>query len=207
MVSWSTEHPKVVSGSVAALRVGGEDTASDSTATRTTAGLTQHGAGAMEQNNYARPLGEVSAVSSRNSRKPINRGEFEDNWERREAASKGDGLPLGAQKTASAGPAEYLDLFSDDGRPAGGERPASSRSVPTFQFSTCLGDQVLEVLRMLDVPAVGGSVLTGEEPPLHSGELKHVLSPKQAAQPNPSYLALCRQDTTSPWSTDYGGNS
>ena len=33
-----------------------------------------------------------------------------------------------------------------------------------------------------------------------------MLSPKQAAQPNPSYPALCRQDTTSPWSTDYGGN-
>ena len=46
---------------------------------------------------------------------------------------------------------------------------------------------------------------TGEEPPPHSGELKH-LSPKQAAQPNPSNPALCRQDTTSPWSTDYEGN-
>ena len=34
-----------------------------------------------------------------------------------------------------------------------------------------------------------------------------MLSPEQAAQPNPSYRALCRQDTTSPWSTDYGGNS
>ena len=34
-----------------------------------------------------------------------------------------------------------------------------------------------------------------------------VLSPKQAAQPNPSYPALCRQDTTFPWSTDNGGNS
>ena len=33
-----------------------------------------------------------------------------------------------------------------------------------------------------------------------------MFSPKQAAQPNPSYPALCRQDTTSPWSTDYGGN-
>ena len=32
-----------------------------------------------------------------------------------------------------------------------------------------------------------------------------MLSPKQAAQPNPSYPALCLQDTTSPWSTDYGG--
>ena len=31
-------------------------------------------------------------------------------------------------------------------------------------------------------------------------------SPKLAAQPNPSYPALCRQDTTSPWSTNNGGN-
>ena len=34
-----------------------------------------------------------------------------------------------------------------------------------------------------------------------------MLSSKQAAQPNPSCPASCRQDTTSPWSTDYGGNS
>ena len=34
-----------------------------------------------------------------------------------------------------------------------------------------------------------------------------MLSPKQAAQPNPSSPTLCRQDTTSPWSTDYGGNN
>ena len=34
-----------------------------------------------------------------------------------------------------------------------------------------------------------------------------MLSPKQAAQPNLSYPALCRQDITSPWSTDYGRNS
>ena len=33
-----------------------------------------------------------------------------------------------------------------------------------------------------------------------------MLSHKQVTQPNPSYSALCRQDTTSPWSTDYGGN-
>ena len=33
-----------------------------------------------------------------------------------------------------------------------------------------------------------------------------VLSPKQAAQHNPSYPALGCQDTTSPWSTDHGGN-
>ena len=33
-----------------------------------------------------------------------------------------------------------------------------------------------------------------------------MLSPKQAAQTNPSSPALSRQDTTSLWSTDYGGN-
>ena len=33
-----------------------------------------------------------------------------------------------------------------------------------------------------------------------------VLSTKKVAQPNPSSPVLCRQDTTSPWSTDYGGN-
>ena len=32
---------------------------------------------------------------------------------------------LRAQKAASAGPAEYFELSSDDGRPAGGERPAA----------------------------------------------------------------------------------
>ena len=33
-----------------------------------------------------------------------------------------------------------------------------------------------------------------------------MLSPLKVAQPNSSYPALCRQGTTSPWSTDYGGN-
>ena len=42
---------------------------------------------------------------------------------------------------------------------------------------------------------------------IQSGEAPLQQAPKQAAQPNPSYPALCRQDTTSPWSTDYGGNS
>ena len=30
-----------------------------------------------------------------------------------------------------------------------------------------------------------------------------MLSPKKVAQPNPSNPALCRQDTTSPWSTPH----
>ena len=33
-----------------------------------------------------------------------------------------------------------------------------------------------------------------------------MLSPKQVVQPTPRYPALCRQDTTSPWSSDYGRN-
>ena len=33
-----------------------------------------------------------------------------------------------------------------------------------------------------------------------------MLSPQLAADPNPSCPAQCRQDTTSPWSTDYGRN-
>ena len=42
------------------------------------------------------------------------------------------------------------------------------------------------------------------EPPLHSGELNHALP--QAGGPTQSQLSrLCRQDTTSPWSTDSGG--
>ena len=37
-------------------------------------------------------------------------------------------------------------------------------------------------------------------------ELNHALSQDCGPQPNPSCPALCRQDTTSPWSTDFGGN-
>ena len=51
-------------------------------------------------------------------------------------------------------------------------------------------------------PIWRGSVSTGEELPPHPGELNHALS--QVGGPTQS--ALCRQDTTSPWSTDYGGN-
>ena len=50
-----------------------------------------------------------------------------------------------------------------------------------------------------------GSVLAGEEPPHHSGELNRALH--QVGDPTQSQLsALCLQDTTSPWGTDYGGN-
>ena len=44
-------------------------------------------------------------------------------------------------------------------------------------------------------PIWRGSVLTGEELPPHTGELNDV---HYVAQPNPSYPALCRQDTTLP---------
>ena len=33
-----------------------------------------------------------------------------------------------------------------------------------------------------------------------------MFSPVLVAQPTPSHPALCRQDTTSPWSTGFGGN-
>ena len=42
----------------------------------------------------------------------------------------------------------------------------------------------------------GGSVSTGEEPPPHSGELKHAQHPSRRQQPTiPAINALCRQDT------------
>ena len=40
---------------------------------------------------------------------------------------------LRAQKTASAGPAEYFELSSDDGRTAGGERAAGALLEPRPQ--------------------------------------------------------------------------
>ena len=54
-------------------------------------------------------------------------------------------------------------------------------------------------------PIWGGSEVTVEELPHHSGELSHALS--VIGGPTQSQLSrLCRHDTTSPWSTDYGGN-
>ena len=88
----------------------------------------------------------------------------------------GMNVGLRAQNTASAGPAEYFDLFSGDGRPAGGERPAAllePRPQPGVLRHTLehvveicpyvpildvrvpqMGDQVVEVLRRFDVTAV-----------------------------------------------------
>ena len=54
-------------------------------------------------------------------------------------------------------------------------------------------------------PIWGGSVSTGEELPLHSGESYHALSQVRGPT-HPSIPAPCRQDTTSLWSTDNGGN-
>ena len=59
---------------------------------------------------------------------------------------------LRAQKTASTGPAEYFELSSDDGRPAGGERPAAllePRPQGKVERHTGVG---YELVLRLDVP-------------------------------------------------------
>ena len=59
---------------------------------------------------------------------------------------------LRAQKTASAGPAEYFELSSDDGRPAGGERPAAllePRPQGMMERHTGVG---YELVHRLEVP-------------------------------------------------------
>ena len=61
---------------------------------------------------------------------------------------------LRAQKTASAGPAEYFELSSDDGRPAGGERPAAllePRPQGEVQRHAGIG---YELAQNLDVPVL-----------------------------------------------------
>ena len=64
---------------------------------------------------------------------------------------------LRAQKTASAGPAEYFELSSDDGRPAGGERPASMlepRPQERDRRHTGVGYEIAQNLEVL-VPQMG----------------------------------------------------
>ena len=64
---------------------------------------------------------------------------------------------LRAQKTASAGPAECFDLFSDDGRPAGGERPAAllePRPQEGVQRHTGVGYEIAQNLEV-PVPQMG----------------------------------------------------
>ena len=70
----------------------------------------------------------------------------------------GEGLEthdgLRAQKRASAGPAEYFELSSDDGRPAGGERPAAllePRPQGKVQRHAGIG---CELAQNLDVPVL-----------------------------------------------------
>ena len=73
----------------------------------------------------------------------------------------GTNVGLRAQKTASAGPAEFFDLFSDDGRPAGEGRPAAlleprpqegvQRHVVECGIEVCPFVQILDV----PVPQVG----------------------------------------------------
>ena len=64
---------------------------------------------------------------------------------------------LRAQKTASAGPAEYFALSSDDGRPAGGERPAAllePRPQGKMERHTGVGYELVHRLEVL-VPQMG----------------------------------------------------
>ena len=64
---------------------------------------------------------------------------------------------LRAQKTASAGPAEYFELSSDDGRPAGGERPAAllePRPQERDRRHTGVGYEVAQSLEV-PVPQMG----------------------------------------------------
>ena len=76
---------------------------------------------------------------------------------------------LRAQKTASAGPAEYFDLFSDDGRPAGGSgrrhclsrgrsRGFSGRALE-YALVPQVGDLVLDFLQKIDAPALVEQVI------------------------------------------------
>ena len=68
---------------------------------------------------------------------------------------------LRAQKTASAGPAEYFELSSDDGRPAGRERPAAllePRLQGKMERHTGVG---YELVHRLEVPVP----LMGEQMP------------------------------------------
>ena len=86
-----------------------------------------------------------------------------------------------AQKAASAGPAEYFDLFTDDGRPAGRERPAAlleprpqpgvQRHTLEYAIEVCpfvqilnvpvpqVGDLVLDFLQKIDAPALDELVI------------------------------------------------
>ena len=68
----------------------------------------------------------------------------------------GMNVGLRAQKTASAGPAEFFDLFSDDGRPAGEGRPAAllePRPQEGVQRHVVeCGIEVCPFVQILDVP-------------------------------------------------------
>ena len=66
---------------------------------------------------------------------------------------------LRAQKTASAGPAEYFELSSDDGRPADGERPAAllePRPQERDRRHTGVGYEIAKNLEV-PVPQMGGT--------------------------------------------------
>ena len=57
---------------------------------------------------------------------------------------------LRAQKTASAGPAEYFELSSDDGKPAGGERPAALLVLDPIVPQ--LGHELVDVPNVVSLP-------------------------------------------------------
>ena len=59
---------------------------------------------------------------------------------------------LRAQKTDSAGPAEYFDLSSDDGRPAGGERPAALQEPRPQERDRRHTGVGYEIVQNLEVP-------------------------------------------------------
>ena len=68
---------------------------------------------------------------------------------------------LRAQKTASAGPAEYFELSSDDGRPAGVERPAAllePRPQGKMERHTGVGYELVHRLEV-PVPQMGEQLL------------------------------------------------
>ena len=83
---------------------------------------------------------------------------------------------LRAQKTASAGPAEYFELSSEEGRPAGGELPAALLEPrPQEGVQRHVVECAIEVwpfMQIFDVPVpqVGGPAAG------HLALLQHVLA-------------------------------
>ena len=85
---------------------------------------------------------------------------------------------LRAQKTASAGPAEYFELSSDDGRPAGGERPAALLEPAALQEPRPQerdrrhAGVGYEIAQNLEVPSAADGRTAARRPPV----LRHLLA-------------------------------